>query len=160
MDIGVIKEIYSFSEIKDKFCNETLLVLDIDDTILKWNKDFTDSSYQEWFDHIHNEIPILTDNNLFEFLKDKDYIFLTARNSELDYITEHHLSLLNIPYNDNIFYTGENNSKGLYLKRITNERYPNKKKIVCVDDLKYNLIEEYKRNDHLNIIAYLFKIKR
>jgi hypothetical protein len=151
----MIRKITRFSDVEnvvDDF-SSALLVIDIDDTVLKWRDDINNFSFQEWYDYIHEEEPILTDNNLLNFLKDKDYIFLTARDKESDYITEHHLSLLNIPYNQNIYYTSGGN-KGLYLKRIKNEKYRHLEKIIPIDDMRCNLIDIMRENE--NVIPFLF----
>jgi hypothetical protein len=155
MEVGRIKIISRFDEIEGPFTEETLHVLDIDDTVLKWEKDLSNSSLEEWSEYIHRETPSLKDTEFLSFLQGKDYIFITARDPKLFEITEYHLSLLNIPHNGNIYYVGDQ-SKGSCLKEIRkNEKYRHKTRFNCVDDLKYHLIEHAKRNPEVDIVPYL-----
>jgi hypothetical protein len=157
-----VKRISYFSSITERFTEDTLLVLDIDETVLTWNDDLSSYSHKDWLNYIHQNEPLLTDNRFLSFIRDKDYIFLTARSEDLDYITEHHLSLLNIPYstsgrNGTIYYTNEGN-KGLHLRRIRREKYRHKKKFICIDDMLYNLEDELKHNQDVDVIPYLFSV--
>lgn len=173
-----IPKISSFLEIIKFVSRDTLVVLDIDETILHylevspdyWHclfekyyhelKDYKkaeEMSLQEWKKLVESSNPVHTDEegmnillNIIDAHKAK-LIFVTARNSEMSNITELHLRKLNIPEDVQIFY--DSNEKG---KRLLDMQI-SKNKIIFVDDLDKNL-ENVK--EHLGDKAKCFKFVR
>lgn len=159
-------EISSFLEIADLIDKDTLVVLDIDETIMEytgvnndywWNlfnfyfeklKDYDlaeEAAEKEWNELVVKSKPKHTDregiNKLFEKIKEHSalFIFVTARNSAMSVETMTHFEHLGFPKDAWIFY--DSNEKGPRLKTIL-KMFPHlvKPKIIFVDDLDVHLI--------------------
>jgi hypothetical protein len=157
--------ILSFSEILNLVSENTLVVLDIDETVLYyngvnrqyWNNLFSkyyaisndydqaeEESLLEWTECIKNGSPKHTDKEGLESLFNQikkykaDLIFLTARNHLLKEDTKKHFEELGFPNNSIIFYNAEN--KGTKLKEIIKTFSKDLLNIIFVDDLDKNLI--------------------
>jgi predicted secreted acid phosphatase len=159
-------EISTFLEILDLIDKDTLVVLDIDETVLEYTgvsnnywyvlfnshfqnlKDYDkaeEASEKEWKELVERSKPKHTDkegiNKLFEKINEQGskLIFVTARTSEMRTQTVSHFEHLGLPKNALIFY--DSNEKGPRLKYIL-ELFPKlmKPKIIFVDDLDANLI--------------------
>ncbi len=136
-------EISSFREIVNIINEETMLVLDIDETILHYtgiNKEYWSAIYstyikelndcekaeerslEEWTKLVKISRPKHTDEEgitiLFEKIKNTKAIlfFLTARKHEMMDETQAHFEELGLPKNATIFYNAKN--KGARLKEI------------------------------------------
>ena len=156
-------EINTFSSIT--ILSDSILILDIDDTILKydlidkkWWKDNFDkvyllnNNYDEtdeillnmWKHHIQHEFPSHTDEiNLFKLLQENDKtIFLTARDESIKEITFLNFKHLNLEKRiKDIHFCGET-SKGKVLKTLLlSPEYQNINTLIVVDDLLQNLID-------------------
>lgn len=160
---------------------KTLIICDIDDTILKYNKDL------KYFIDLNNQLiddinlSILKAETDYEIYKiDKYYeeithtdlkgfydligkinqvngniIFLTARHEAYDIFTRKQLDIININhYEFEIHYTGNLISKGEYIKKRINLQYYDE--IIFIDDQNYNLYSVKEFNP--NIKCYKFKI--
>lgn len=172
-----MKKIKTFKEIA--LHKNSLIILDIDDTTLKYNKInkqwWTDTfnkyykihndyeladeqSNLEWITYIQNTMPLHTDNIGIKYLFDEcdklncSVIFLTARNSELHEITIKHLQIIGI--NDVPIYFTNGQNKGHMLKNILNCKYKHAEKIIFVDDLEENIIDV--KNEIQQTECYLF----
>lgn len=155
-------EINSFFDVK--LLENSLIVIDIDDTILKyeklnkmWWKNTFDENYKKtkdcvesekitlnsWKELIKNSDPLHVDKSgivdLFERSKNKKckIIFLTARCETLKEITVNHLEQLEIYTNE--IYFSPIIEKGIFLKKIKNESYKNFTHVIVIDDLDANL---------------------
>lgn len=160
-----VEIISTFDEIP--ISNNTLVLCDIDDTILyfsqidkKWWKTNIELyslihdpitaknlTLGIWMTHIGENKAMHTDKTGFENLLNRlaasnsKIVFITARQTELERITEQHFNDLNI---DNSKYDIKhigNCSKGLYVeKNIPLEKYNN---VIFIDDLNENLENMY-----------------
>jgi len=180
----MIKHINSFSGISPIKPN-TLVVLDIDDTIISfpnihkdwWNETYTNLYYYDkqnaykqtnllWLDRIVKSKPSLIDKKNFnKFLEqisqnNCELIFLTARDENIAELTINQLKYCNIDINPTkVFY---NRHKGKELEYIVRNIYPNVKNIVFVDDLIENLINVAYTFNTPKLFKYnleLYKIK-
>jgi hypothetical protein len=182
----MIKHINSFSEI-NTIKPETLLVLDIDDTVMsfpdiskKWWSEtyhkFINENYNKenaynktnslWIDYIIKSKPILNDEKNFLNLLEQisinkcDLIFLTARDNSLSELTVKQLNECNLNVNPmKIFYS---KYKGNELEYIIKIIYPNIKNIIFVDDLLDNLKDVAYKFNNPKLFKYnleLYKIK-
>lgn len=159
----MLKQIKKFNEIK--LISNSLIVLDIDETIIKFDninkkwwsntfdkhysitKDYDHAdnlSLDEWISHVTITEPKLVDDKIYEWIDltdkhDCDLIFLTARKKSLKNITFLHLNKVNLSFDENKIYFNEN--KGDELFNIANKEYSHKKNIIVVDDIKSNLID-------------------
>ena len=131
--------IKSFISVVPYIKENTLIICDIDDTFLRYEKGFgyfydkmktnkpkreivkqTNSVYS---DYKQKNYPKLTDNSGFmlmmHILKDKgELVFLTARKSEEEKDTRKEFSFLGINYDFfKVFYTGDKISKGSFIKK-------------------------------------------
>lgn len=160
----MLKQITRFNQIK--LIPNSLIVLDIDETIIKfdkidkhwWNKTF--SSYysitenhehaenlclDDWISHVEIIEPKLVDNNFYDWLDcinklNCELIFLTARNKKrLENITHLHLDKIKLTFDKNKIYY--NSKKGEELLTLVNKKYSDKKNIIVVDDIESNLID-------------------
>jgi hypothetical protein len=158
----MIQCINSFSQVKIK--PKSLVVLDIDDTILNfpsirkgwWTDTFNNYYEQEqdydraeelalndWVNIIANDKAQLLDPINFETFLNKireqncELILLTARNDKLRELTKKHLAdcKLDIPHNK-IYH---NRNKGKKLLELVKNVYNNVSQIIFVDDLESNL---------------------
>lgn len=158
---------------------KSLLVLDIDDTILKhpeitykWWKNTFDYYYNNhndydlaeqqslklWEDHISENLPVHTNeyelNQLLLKCKELNIrvICLTARNNHLEKVTLQHLKHLNIQI-DEIYY---NNNKGDFLKSfcLENNIIGKDAHIFFIDDLKSNIDDVNEKLSELDINIY------
>ena len=176
------KEIYSFNSvnIKEKIkINDSLLVLDIDETILyfvskneRMDKDWWKSSfdkyyleykdyeyaellsYNDWLNHITHNDPYHTDKyNLFKLLdRYNNHIFITARDPYIKNITSEHMKKLNINVHDDNIYHVDKSNKGKILSNLLEEKYKDIKKVIFIDDLITNIDDvcnEFKTNDFI-----------
>lgn len=180
----MLKHINNFSQINYIKPN-TLVVLDIDETIMTFHKVNTDwwnetynrllPSYKEntytqveliWTDHVSNNNPILLDkdnfSNFLENIKSKncELILLTARDKSISSLTVTHLKKCGLDiHKSRIFYS---RNKGNELKYIVTTMFPYIQDILFVDDLEENLIniKNVFNNDELSKYNLeLYKIK-
>lgn len=173
------KIINNFNDIEIEL--KTLIICDIDDTILKYNKDLN------YFINLNNqtidniELSKLKAQDDYEFYQiDKYYddishtdlegfynmiekinkvngniVFLTARHKTSDIFTRKQLDIININYNEfEIHYTGNLIPKGEYINKYINLRYYDK--IIFIDDQNYNLYSVNEINP--DIKCYKFEI--
>lgn len=159
----MIKNINSFSQINSIKPN-TLVVLDIDDTIMKFQQVDTEwwdntynrlyPSYKEntytqvellWTDYISNNKPIVADKaNLYNFLdnvtnRNCELILLTARDKSISLLTVKQLKECGLDIHwSRIFYS---RTKGSELKYIVTTLFPHIENIIFVDDLVENLVD-------------------
>ena len=161
---------------------DALIVLDIDETILKFkdiNQEWWVVNYNEhyklydiktarelvlnkWIEIISCTQPKILDESKFNKLLNKasllncKIVFLTARDPILSQITKQNLNSCNITINPNDIYYSK--TKGTELMRILN-KYPLIKDIIFVDDVIYNLENVYNKfnnfNHDYNINLYL-----
>jgi hypothetical protein len=172
------KTILTFNDIEINLHN-TLIICDIDDTILYYEKNldhFIDIVKKDFSHFNQKEIlqeaisyynfyrnfnkPLHTDFNGFSNLlyKIKNFnsklIFLTARTSNSIITTSNDFKSIGINYNDfNIYYTNNKISKGDYIKNFIDINKYNQ--IIFIDDNN-----EYINSVHdlfPNIICYLFR---
>lgn len=144
----------------------TLIICDIDDTVLKfehidskwWEKKYdyyltqsqsndpeqADSkTLESWIEHVITNNPTHTDSKGFERLLNKivetksELIFVTARRIGLEEITKKHFDLVNISnHNYKIYHIG-NIPKGKFIKsNIQNDNFSH---VIFIDDLNKNL---------------------
>jgi hypothetical protein len=180
----MIKNISSFSQI-DYIKPRTLIVLDIDETIMRFqqiNEEWWDDiynkllpSYKEntyihveliWLDYVTNTKPILLDkDNFYIFFeniinKNCEIIFLTARDKSSSLMTIRHLKECGIDAPPSkIFYSRD---KGNELKYIVTTLYPNIQDILFIDDLEKNLVNIQNIFNKKELTKYnlkLYKIK-
>lgn len=165
----MIIKITKFEEIKIE--EETLLILDIDDTIIRydeynkewWNKMIIERDIKEveneWIKKVEKSYPNPTDkegiNKIIE-LNNKnmiEVIFLTSRHEKMDEITKKHLEI--IGFTDiKIYYTNGTN-KGKILKNVL-EKY-NNENIILIDDIEENIENVKKEIKNKKIRFYLFE---
>jgi hypothetical protein len=157
----MIKQITSFRSIP--IVSNTLVVLDIDDTIMGY-REFShtyfidrishykqkhgsdiiaiDFAVSDWIEQVEKSTPHHMDEDGFWYMMnmlnktDSRHFFLTARNPNFRKITEKHLECLNIS-NSHVYYVSGCN-KGEYLKNII-DKHGVFDKIVFVDDSEKNL---------------------
>ena len=179
----MIKEINSFSKIKYPKSN-TLVVLDIDETILSfneidnkwWNDTFSkllpiykENTYQQaeliWTEHVTKIKPQLLDSENFnkffyQNINNCEIIFLTARNENISELTIKHLKDCNFDIHPSrIFYS---RNKGEKLKEIVLNIFPDIQHILFVDDLEENLLNVLSTFNQSELSKYnleLYKIK-
>jgi len=160
----------------DTLTNNTLYVLDIDDTLMvyegidkNWWKnkiaelgENEELALQEWIMHIHTCEPKHTHadsfNAFIENTKGSNIICLTARNEALKTITEEHLSQIGI---EGIpIYYSHGSTKGLVLKDIVASTFPDITNIVFIDDNKNNILsvnKEFDDNEGISVKCYYYK---
>lgn len=175
----MIININSFFDVKIK--ENCLIMIDIDDTILKydhlnkkWWKDTFNAYYKEtlnydqsdiltlnlWKSLIHTSNPKHVDKSglfdLFDRAKQLNckIIFLTARCEKLKSITIDHLNYLGIYIND-IYFTPVI-EKGIILKKLKYNEYNSYIHTICIDDHQPNL--ESIKNNFLNEEITLYKM--
>ncbi len=179
--------INSFIEVQIK--EKALIVLDIDDTILgfdgiddKWWIDrinyYMGKSYDyktadsmaltDWINFIKVNKPKLLDKiNFLEFIKKSrdlncEIVLLTARKKCYEEMTLQHVKDLDIDIDSDKIYFNEN--KGLELKSILNNRYPDFNKVIFIDDNIKNIsnvksfFENLKTTSSLDYELDLYKI--
>lgn len=162
----MFKEITTFFDVKIR--KNSLIMIDIDDTILKyehldkqWWKNTFNTHYEIsknydvsdqytlnlWKSEIHKSYPLHVDKSgIFDLFERAKYenckiIFLTARCSTLKEITIKHLNELEI-FIDDIYFT-PNVEKGIILKKIKTEIYGKYLHTICIDDIDSNLESIY-----------------
>jgi hypothetical protein len=176
-------EISTYKEID--IIPNSLIVFDIDDTLIKFNElgkswwdvemiknkkaynnDFNkarETTLKTWIEQIQIYKPVHIDKAAFEELLLKaltrrcHIIFLTARDPSIRHLTEMHLHDCGIKYYHRDLYHSEN--KGLALKNILKEeRFQHYKHIIVVDDMLHNLvsINDTIKSNH-NLYLYLFR---
>ena len=148
--------------------SNTLLVLDIDETIIKFpeiNQKWWDDNlnyyytlyemgkakkivFNQWLEKIHNNDPIMLDINKYNLMIDKannhgyKIIFLTARPPDLRNITEKNLDSCNIKYNKDDIYFLPNEigikNKGQIIIDIV-QQLTHINNIIFVDDVMHNI---------------------
>lgn len=168
---------------KIKLKNNSLLIFDIDDTIMKFDgidkewwknknkyyydifKDYDKADNEaliEWINHIEENKPQIIDNNkLFnifhkaQHIYNCEIIFMTSRDIKLKNTTEKHFYDCNISeYIHKIYYS---KNKGILLKELLKDKYKNYRDIIFIDDNKKNLEDVYLENkDTHNLSLYLF----
>jgi hypothetical protein len=154
-------KIKNYDEIEIK--KKSLLVLDIDETIIKFpniNQKWWDDNYDDhykfydmdkarkivlnkWIEIIESINPQMLDEQKFNDLINTankfkcQIIFLTARIQELKSVTEKNLISCNINYNNNIYYS--KNKGDAILDFIKNKLDEDIDNIIFVDDVLYNI---------------------
>ena len=156
------KKINSFNKIK--ISDNNLILCDIDETILYfnkinknwWNKRISYhlclsncsqtafyNTYNEWLNYVQKNKPKYTDKlGFFQMLfeiknKNSKIYFITARFPEVKQITYEHLDHLGIDYYNNPIYFVGNRSKGDFIKNNFNlDKY---NKVIFIDDNEKNL---------------------
>jgi hypothetical protein len=165
--------IKSFTEIE--LHSPTLIVFDVDDTILRyehidrdWWKAISDRHFAEhgdrlkadmltyvsWHDEICATEPLHTDEEGIKDLLERakqlhcKIIFLTARKDESHEITSKHLTALGIEH-DEIYYANITGNKGEILNQVITDKYPDFHDYVFVDDVESNVlkVKEYVNKD-------------
>lgn len=164
--IKSMRKISSFLEIIDLISDDTLVVLDIDDTIIKY-KDATRTWWKSRYDHhsnLSNDQNVINLNvqlewknlikisdpefvdevglkQLYKKIKETrntDLIYLTARDETIKQLTEQHFNFLDLEHISNINYTAGGN-KGEHLENIIRQQYPDKNNYIFVDDFEHNI---------------------
>jgi hypothetical protein len=156
-----IIKIKNYDEIN--FNKKSLLVLDIDETIIKFpgiNQKWWDDNYDDyyklydinkarqivldkWIDIIDNIDPIMLDREKFNKMINRanelncKIIFLTARIPELKEITEKNLKKCAIIFNKNDIYYSKNKGKTIF--EIISNIDDTIDNIIFVDDVLYNI---------------------
>lgn len=154
----------------------SLLVLDIDETIIKyksihktwWQESITSENIahaamlNKWEHIISTEVPILIDEQGFNDLLAKaeqfncDVIYITARREHMYESTKHHFELCGLNF-DNVYFSED---KGMKLNEILDKKNKSYSKIIFVDDLKHNLNNVEKTfNYDKNVKLELYHIK-
>ncbi len=160
----MIQRINSFSQIKIN--PKSLVVLDIDDTILNfpiikkgWWKNTFNKYYEihrdydkadelalnEWENLIINEKANVLDSDNFEKFIDEikknecELILLTARNDRLKESTKKHIEDCDLDIPSHKIYHDSN--KGVKLFELVSNIYVNIMEIIFVDDLESNLLD-------------------
>lgn len=140
--------IIHFEKITKTWWNDTRLILDENETVIKWRK------------LVAIEQPLMTDDKGFhDMLKqihdnDGQIIILTARHDSITDITKMHLKKLGI---DNIQII-HSQQKGDSVKYISEILYPEFKKIIFIDDMDRNLNDVYEINKDKNIELHKFEL--
>ena len=159
-----------------------LLVLDIDETILKYdgickqwwkdrfayhhaihnNYDLADSlCLKDWKEYIKLTLPSHTDaDGFFDLIKRANKLtckvmIVTARDDQIKEITHEHLNYLNVTDIDVYFVAGGN--KGLLIDRVISENSQNYDGINFVDDMDHNL-HDVKNHFGDKVTCYKFEI--
>jgi hypothetical protein len=176
----MFKQIVSFRDVK--IYRNTLIVFDIDDTVLgykefshdyfhnqlKYHKKNTscestimNNAINDWFNLVKTSTPHHMDEDGFFELMNKidnnksEHLFLTARNPKFKDITEKHLNKIKINHK-NIYYVAGGN-KGEILKDII-KHYPEYNKIIFIDDMEKNLTDVYKTfGDKIDLYHFVKK---
>jgi hypothetical protein len=158
-------EITTFIDLIDLIDSDTLVVLDIDETVIEYpgidkeywynlfgchyhilkDYDLAEKACEyDWTEYIKRSKPSYTDNDILKFFdkvfeSSAEMIYLTARSCNLSSSTVEHFKELNIPNPDKIYYNAK--EKGPKLKMIIDTYSDLKKsKIIFVDDLDKNLV--------------------
>ena len=180
----MINNINSFSEIIRPKSN-TLIVLDIDETIINFpliDKDWWDKTYDKllpiykentqyqtellWNNYISNIEPRLLDSvNLINFINKSSknncqIILLTARDKSISKLTIKQLLKCGFSVHPSRIYYNKN--KGIELKHIVQNIFPDVKDIIFVHDLYENLINVHSTFNCSKLSKYniiLYKIK-
>jgi hypothetical protein len=152
-----VKKIYKFENVK--IIPKSLVVIDIDDTIVKSDSKFylkckemyndlikimdaktaTQKLIEECMNYVKNTNPIITDEYIPIFINncimnDCEVIFLTARHEETKDATQLQLEKLNIKVKSDSLHFGQN--KGIKLREILNKK--DVKSVIFIDDLDMN----------------------
>jgi len=161
----MFSNISSFSDVDVK--NNTLIICDIDDTLIKFPKKFIEiyemlknseikafGKYDEqllyedalyaYALHTNIEKPVLTDKNGFYLMLDKikkqnsSLVFLTARDIKHEHFCKKHFTDSGLNYNDfYVYYTNNTISKGEYINKYI--VLNNYDNIIFIDDRKENI---------------------
>jgi hypothetical protein len=175
-------EINSYKEID--IIPISLIVFDIDDTLIKFNElgktwwdaemiknkalnrgDFEkarSATLKSWIEHIQIYDPVHINKEDFDAVLLKalarrcHIIFLTARDHSISHLTELHLNKCGIKYDYRDLYHSEN--KGAALKQILREeRFQSYENIIVVDDMLHNLVSiNDSIKSHHSLYLYLF----
>jgi hypothetical protein len=176
----MFRQIVSFRDVK--IYQNTLIVFDIDDTVLGYKEIAHDyfnkqliyhkkniscentimnNAVNDWFNLVRKSTPHHMDEDGFIDLMRKisinesEHLFLTARNPKFKDITEKHLNKININYKNIYYVAGEN--KGEILKNIIKD-YPEYNKIIFIDDMEKNLTDVYKTfGDKIDLYHFVKK---
>ena len=159
----------------------SLVVLDIDDTIIKFpelgkswwkNKfeqnfeiyqDYDKADYEtleEWIKHVHVMKPLMINRESFNNLIKKiienkcELVLLTARQIRIKDLTELHLKHCEVIIDSSNIYYSE--SKGDEINNILKNRFSHIKNIIFVDDMYKNLVDAYNKIDHSKYNLYLY----
>lgn len=175
------QKINSFFDVKLK--HNYLLVLDIDETIIKYDgicKKWWEDKYEyyfeiykdhdladqqcviDWKEHIKTKLPSHTDEIGFLDLLQRakqlncEVIMVTARDEQIKEITFEHLQYLNITDIDVHFVAGGN--KGLKIEDVTSKPIDDYDGFAFVDDMDYNH-RDVKRHFRNKVICYKFDME-
>lgn len=170
----IYKTITTFNDVEIKL--NTLIICDIDNTILKYKKDynyFVELNNQHinniYLSHVqaYTDYELYKANNCYKEIMHTDFdgfnnminknngniIFLTARHRMHDQFTRDQLNIIKI--NDcQIYYTNDDISKGVYIKYNLDLKHYDE--IIFIDDQDENLQSVNELNP--NIICYKFII--
>ena len=170
-----IKSFFEVAEVGDK--DDTLVVLDIDETILyydgvtkQWWRDISNEVFQScytfysaaselnkrWEMEIANKSPIHTDEEgLKNLLATYRCIFLTAR-AEMEVQTQKEFKHLGIPFK-NVYFCGDEN-KGTVLSSILLQQEREVKHVIFIDDKQHNCdnVQEAMKLKGVRCDIYLF----
>jgi hypothetical protein len=176
----MFKQIISFRDVK--IYDNTLIVFDIDDTVLGYkefshnyfhnqlkyhkkniscNNTVMNNAVNDWFNLVQKSTPHHMDEDGFYELMHKihnnnsEHLFLTARNPRFKDITERHLHKIKINHK-NIYYVAGGN-KGEILKDIIKD-YSEYNKLIFIDDMEKNLTDVYKTfGDKIDLYHFVKK---
>ena len=173
-----MKQINSFFEIDTFNADDTMIILDIDETILyydqitpNWWADTFKRFYTQtndydaadtltttlWSETIQNMKPRHTDENgLRHLLNNYNCVFVTARMNDLEQYTMNEFEHLNIPYRQ-VHYCGSTNKGDVILSLLPS----NVKNVIFIDDRKCNCIDvkEALLNNDFSVHIYQFVLK-
>ena len=168
------KQVVSFFQLDIQHLDkdETLVVLDIDETILyydtitnTWWEDTFNDFYKQtrdydvadtlttqlWKTTIDHNKPHHTDKNGLQYLlRNYNCVFITARTPDLMDHTRYEFDVLGIPYN-NVYYSGDRNKSDVLLPLLTD----NIKHVVFVDDRVYNCTDV--KDALTNVTTHIFQ---
>ena len=160
----------------------SLLVLDIDETIIKYdninriwrsntfNKHYSitndydhanNLSHDEWLRYIQTNEPKLVDDNFFEWFESAnehkcELIFLTARQKHYSNITYEHLNKVKLLFDKSQIYFNRNKGDELY--SIATVKYPHIQNIIVVDDVQSNLTDILEKFTDSSFNLHLYNI--
>jgi hypothetical protein len=171
--------IKDYSEIR--ILPNSLIVLDIDDTIIKFpelgkewwknsfdnymkiynDKDKADNqTLEDWINHVKVMKPKMINKESFEcFIKNVldnncELVLVTARQIRIKELTEAHLTHCEFIIDTSNIYYSQN--KGDEINKILQTRFTNIKNIIFVDDMVKNLMDAYKKIDQSKYNLYLY----
>lgn len=172
-----MRTINSFHQVEEEITHKSLVILDIDDTVLthpgitrEWfdNRclDYLNQGYPEdqaytlairdWTNAVNSTTPVMTDEKGLKSLytkclqTDSNIIFLTARDPKLKEFTEAQLDMYNIRFGP-IYHSEQ---KGEFIRRYLSlvNYYHN---VIFIDDQDYNLADVGTKNNHVKLFKFV-----